>query len=41
MIFFTGMVGLLMLGGLMMGPIDADVDLTDLEEDDAAAEDEA
>ena len=30
-----------MLGGLMMGPIDADVDLTDLEEDDAAAEDEA
>lgn len=30
-----------MLGGLMMGPIDTDVDLTELEEDDTAAEDEA
>ena len=38
MIFFTGMVGLLMLGGLMMSPIDADVDLTDLEEDEAQEE---
>ena len=41
MIFFTGMVSLLMLGGLMMGPIDTDVDLTELEEDDTAAENEA
>ena len=41
MILFSGIVGLLMLGGLMMGPIDSDVDLTALEDADAAAEDEA
>jgi hypothetical protein len=40
MILFTGIVGLLMLGGLMMGPTDSDVDLTALEDADAAAEDE-
>ncbi|MBT6533943.1 MAG: hypothetical protein HOM03_13390, partial [Marinovum sp.] len=39
MILFTGIVGLLMLGGLMMGPIDPDVDLTALEDADTAAED--
>mgnify|MGYP001090580653 CR=1 FL=1 len=41
MILFTGIVGLLMLGGLMMGPIDPDVDLTALEDADTAAEDAA
>lgn len=41
MIFFTGIVGLLMLGGLMLGPADPDVDLTALEDADAAAEDTA
>ena len=41
MILFTGIVGLLMLGGLMMGPIDPDVNLTALEDADTAAEDAA
>ncbi len=41
MILFTGIVGLLMLGGLMLGPADPDVDLTALEDADAAAEDTA
>ena len=40
-IFSTGIVGLLMLGGLMLGPADPDVDLTALEDADAAAEDTA
>ena len=41
MILFTGIVGLLMIGGLMMGPVDPDVDLTELEKADETSEDEA
>lgn len=41
MILFTGIVGLLMIGGLMMGPVDPDVDLTELAEADETSEDEA
>ena len=38
MILFTGIVGLLMIGGLMLGPTDPDVDLSALEDADKTSE---